>query len=85
MKETEHQRKTVDITRVKAVRCDRCSNDLGVDEHGTAREGTSFSLSFGYGSRFDLSDWYFDICDDCAEWLKGEFSTAEIHDHGWSL
>jgi hypothetical protein len=33
-------------------------------------EGSSFTLTFGYQSKFDGEKWKFDICDDCAEKLK---------------
>lgn len=34
----------------------------------------SFSLHFGYGSKFDEETWKFDICEDCLEQFVNTFA-----------
>jgi len=51
------------------ITCDFCGcilSKLDVDMW----EGSSFTLTFGYHSKFDTEKWEFDICDECAEKLK---------------
>jgi len=76
MRETRREKVPMTTEVTTSVKCDRCGKEMLVGEHHKA--GTSFSLGFGYGSRFDLDEWSIDCCDDCAEWLRGEFKTAEV-------
>lgn len=81
MRTTEPRNRTETIAVVSSIRCDRCGKETMNRSGYHDREGTTFTLDFGYGSRFDLDQWRFDICDDCAEWLRGEFPTTEVeHD-----
>lgn len=80
MRVTEPRSRTITEPVTTAIKCDRCGKDL-MENHYGDQEGTSFTLDFGYGSRFDLDRWEFDICDDCAGWLREQFKTAEVeHD-----
>lgn len=79
MRTKERRERTAVYEETTSIKCDRCGKEMTFDKyHG---EGASFEMSFGYGSRFDLDTWRFDTCDDCAEWLRSEFKTAEV-EHG---
>lgn len=73
MKITDRTSETVIKVVVLEVRCDRCGQNFKLPRSSGVK-GVEFALDFGYGSRFDLETWDFDLCDDCAEWLKGELS-----------
>lgn len=53
--------------------CSRCGSDLA---DGDGEEGDAFRLVFGYGSRFDLEEWFVALCDNCcaafADWVAAE-------------
>lgn len=46
--------------------CNCCGKTIDV-EHTMGTDITEFKVHFGYGSRFDMSFWEMDICDDCLE------------------
>ncbi len=68
--------KVVTEKETSGVLCDRCGKDFYLRQYEL--DGTNFEMHFGYSSRFDDEWWSFDCCDDCAEWLKGEFKTGNI-------
>ena len=54
------------------IQCNGCGKTLDGDmpEMGDI---TDIQISFGYGSRFDMETWSFDLCDDCAEKIINNF------------
>jgi len=54
--------------------CDFCKKEFKINKDlNSAEELTSFYIKFGYGSKYDMETWYFDICDKCAEELKNKY------------
>ena len=51
--------------------CNKCGNSKvleGKDEYNRQwklEKFQSFLISFGYGSKFDMEDWEFDLCEKC--------------------
>lgn len=70
--------KDVRATRaqLEGVMCDRCGKNCVVYRSEAAGvlnfEGTKIRWdTFGYGSRYDTSDWpSYDLCDDCCDALR---------------
>jgi|LakMenEpi03Aug12_release.lakeMendotaPanAssembly.Ray.scaffolds.fasta_scaffold977024_2 hypothetical protein len=58
---------------VSMVACDCCGKETHItDEYQFVCSNiTNFSILFGYGSKFDMDTWDFEICDDCIEkWVS---------------
>jgi|SaaInlStandDraft_4_1057021.scaffolds.fasta_scaffold20813_4 hypothetical protein len=65
---TETVERTEEI--VVSLTCNCCGKTYTHDDVDMG-DITNIDFSFGYGSRFDLQHWDFDICDDCIEaWVK---------------
>lgn len=69
-------RKFVDVevtivdTQLDQLICDCCGKTIDVAEI-CGSDINDFSITFGYGSKFDLTKWDLDICDDCLEkWVS---------------
>lgn len=63
--------------------CFRCGADRA---DGDGEEGDSFRLVFGYGSRFDLEEWFVALCDTCCDEFAGwaaACGNAGVHRIGW--
>lgn len=64
-------RKMKEITKVvhedKAIICNKCGKEVDLENADDFEENLfhPFKVSFGYGSKFDLETWYFDLCEDC--------------------
>ena len=55
---------------VAEIICNCCGKTIDA-EHTIGSDINSFKIHFGYGSRFDMTSWEMDICDDCLEaWVK---------------
>jgi hypothetical protein len=76
VRETHREKVERVIEITDSIKCDRCGKEMCLAAYHA--EGTTFTLDFGYGSRFDLERVEIDTCDDCAEWLRGEFKTADV-------
>lgn len=61
---------TVDKVLSKMV-CDCCGKEDEVGLRGS--DVNEFSISFEYGSKFDLSKWDLDVCDSCLEMWTNTF------------
>lgn len=53
-----------------SVTCNKCGKEevLTADDYQKewqANEFQSFSCYFGYGSRYDMESWEFDLCEEC--------------------
>lgn len=53
------------ITEVVCNKCGCTSGKLQDDDSYAANEFQEFGTYFGYGSRFDMERWSFDLCEDC--------------------
>lgn len=82
MKTYEKRERTYEAQEVTAITCDHCGKDLARDNGSYLQlsEGASFYIGFGFGSRHDLAQWDFDVCDDCAaavrDFIRVEASAA---------
>ena len=64
------------------IECDFCHKKVSLEGFDSEVENceaeayskmTNFNVKPGYGSRFDLMEFDFDICDDCLEkWLTSK-------------
>jgi len=65
---------------IRSVSCDWCG-----EEFNETDAINSFSIHFGYGSKYDGDIYYFDICDDCFDkYLKDKASEViEQRDEYW--
>jgi hypothetical protein len=71
MREYEEIEETIKKEIPVSVTCNKCGNSKVLDgEEDYERQWKlekfqSFFLSFGYGSKFDMEDWEFDLCEKC--------------------
>lgn len=78
MREYELVEKTVRDFEPKSVTCNKCgkTKELHGEDYEKEWEAEgfkSFHCSFGYGSKFDMEDWKFDLCESCLEELVSTF------------
>lgn len=57
---------------VASVVCNCCGKTNDV-EHTMGGDINEMSVHFGYGSKYDLSIWELDICDDCLDKWRNTF------------
>jgi hypothetical protein len=84
-RETYEEKEVKQIEKVavsKSVTCNKCGtvrelknegNWYETDEDMFASDVHNVSLGFGYGSKFDMESWNFDLCDDCLESVVRSF------------
>ena len=67
--------KTVLVEKVEAtsIVCNRCGMSFDCDEDFANNLIHDFDIQFGYGSRHDLEEWNFDLCEKCVEELVAFF------------
>lgn len=65
-----------DKVLTKAV-CNRCGKEVTNKKESPweVNEIHNITIDFGYGSKFDLQTWNFDLCDEC---LEGFVKTFKI-------
>lgn len=85
MREYELVEKTVKENELRSVTCNKCGitkklSGEDFQKAWDAEEFQSFSCSFGYGSKFDMEKWIFDLCGDC---LEGIVNTFKIKPEGF--
>ncbi|WP_251552389.1 hypothetical protein [Neobacillus muris] len=78
MREYELVEKKVREYELKSVTCNKCGKTKKItsedyQKEWEAAEFQSFSCSFGYGSKFDMEEWNFDLCEDCLEEIVNSF------------
>jgi hypothetical protein len=60
-----------------SLTCDKCHKEFMSEKpdpiEGHSVAGTTFSIDFGWGSRYDGDYKRIDLCDDCCEKLLEEF------------
>jgi len=67
--------KTVLVEKVEAtsIVCNRCGMSFDCDEDFANNLIHDFDIQFGYGSRHDLEEWNFDLCEACIEEIVESF------------
>jgi hypothetical protein len=74
--EEKEVKKVEKVITSKIVTCNKCGESRELKENGNwydsdedlfANDIHNFSLGFGYGSRFDMDHWDFDLCDNCLD------------------
>jgi hypothetical protein len=65
---------TIKIEQLKnvpnAITCNKCgkTEELSGNEFDRGMQSCQFQtidVAFGYGSKFDMDDWSFDLCEEC--------------------
>jgi len=72
----EYKTKKVEREITDKVICNRCKKvyvDRIQGEEWQWDEIHPFKIDFYYGSRHDLEQWCFDLCDSCLEEIVAEF------------
>ena len=64
---------TTEVQQLESATCDRCHKAIEVVDHHGCVKGGQVVIDAGYGSAFDDCRLTPDCCDDCLEWLCGEF------------
>ena len=72
MKEFKPVVKTINDIELTAITCNKCGSKTplsadSVEKAVVLEEFQSFVLNFGYGSKFDLQEWKFELCEKCLE------------------
>lgn len=81
MKHYEKRERVVQLRdELVGITCDRCAATCSSPTN-TSQSGASFTLDFGYGSRYDMDTRQYDLCDDCCDaleaWAKPSPSVRE--------
>jgi len=71
-----------------SITCNKCGKivELDDDMDFRANEFQTINLSFGYGSRYDMESWDFDLCEECVTEFVKTFNHvpngfgADVHD-----
>ena len=67
-----------DVKVCDTVSCDRCHKLIEPDAfNNPIQAGVDVEVGAGFGSRHDGLDVHLDCCDECADWLLGEFEHKE--------
>ncbi len=72
MKDIRDEEVLVTKSVVTNVICNCCGKCIDV-ETTMGSDINDISIHFGYGSRFDLSIWEMDVCDDCLDKWRATF------------
>ena len=71
MKKLSEEKEMVVKKIIDKVVCNCCGKINVINNEYNMTDISPIDISFGYGSRFDLTTWEMDICDDCIEkWIK---------------
>ncbi len=97
-KETFEEKEVTKIEKVvtsKTVICNKCGTTQvngewsppSEDEYYLSNDIHNINLGFGYGSRFDMENWNFDLCDNCLESLVKTFKYPPdgFYEDGYSI
>lgn len=79
MKHHESVAATVTNLELVSITCNKCgkTTELSKDEQKKLVQENlfqTFSLNFGYASKFDEETWEFEICEDCLEQFVNTFA-----------
>lgn len=59
---------------VDSVVCNKCGKEIPIRHDEFDQEGIyGFSVCFGFGSKYDLEKWSWDLCESCLEDLVFSF------------
>lgn len=82
-RETYEEKEVKKVERVvtsKTVTCNKCGTtqtnncwNSTDDDYFFSNDIHNIQLGFGYGSKFDMDNWSFDLCDNCLEELVKTF------------
>lgn len=66
------------VKELKSITCNKCGNtkELNGEDYEKMWKSESFqslTLHFGYGSKFDMEEWKFDVCEECLEEFVDSF------------
>lgn len=63
----------------KTITCNKCGKSADIKEgdysdlHFKREEFPTIELSFGYGSKWDMERWSFNLCEECLETFVESF------------
>lgn len=85
MRKSKVKTVTKQVLELSSITCNKCgkTHELHGEEHQRewqAEEFQGFSCSFGYGSKYDMETWSFDLCESC---LKEFVNTFKIKPSGY--
>jgi len=80
MREYETKERVIHETKIVNVKCNKCKKESSKEMWGEVLF-QQFGCSFGYGSRYDMESWSFDLCEDC---LTDIVRTFALVPDGWS-
>lgn len=64
----------------KTITCNKCGKSADIKEgdysdlHIKREEFPTIELSFGYGSKWDMEHWAFNLCEECLETFVESFA-----------
>lgn len=73
MREYKTIKQTVDVNVLQSVTCNKCGSHSVENDQSCNQEYQTFQTSFGYGSRYDMESWRFELCEDCLTELVKSF------------
>ena len=80
MRSYEKDEEIVVNQKLTSISCNKCGTNSSYAMNGEQlhdmEEFQEFNTSFGYGSRYDMERWSFDLCDDCLTELIKSFRIA---------
>jgi len=63
----------VEKAETVAIVCNKCGTQFDCEKDLAANLIHGFHIQFCYGSKHDLEEWYFDLCEKCIDKLTGSF------------
>jgi len=71
MRELKRFEETVVKEETLSLTCDCCGKTVDGEMEVLSSDINDFHINFGYGSKFDMDTWNFDVCDECLEkWVS---------------
>lgn len=73
----------VKIYTCESIICNCCGKEFKPEDDYPCWANTvhGFSIDFEYGSKHDMDNWSFDLCDDCIEKITKRFKIpVKIHE-----
>lgn len=66
--------KTILVDETDDIECNKCGHSISLDkENPEMVKGCYGKMKFGYGSKRDLTNLKFHLCDDCADEIVSTF------------
>lgn len=74
MREYKSIKQTIEVNVLQNITCNKCGDSSVENDDQTCHERyQTFQTSFGYGSRYDMEAWSFELCEDCLTELVRSF------------